>query len=90
MSLYDIKEKLSENGYYCSCLKICNIFDIELECISLIKSSKDSLHVIVIIRVEGKYIYYYDPLYVFVKKELVDNFLLKWSHICLLYPNIMG
>ena len=88
LSLYAVKEKLMKLGYYCSCVKIIDIRFVKEECLTLVKRGKSGLHYIVVKKICGDYIYYYDPLFVFVVKRKLDVFLRNWSNVCLLYKKI--
>lgn len=88
MSLCEMSLLLKENGYDCFCCRVNEICDIFLECISLVKVNKSKLHYVVLKKIVGKYIYYYDPLFLFVRKKKIDVFVRKWSKICLFYTKV--
>lgn len=88
MSIYKIKEILNNHGYYCSCLKIYRIDDVYSECLTLIKSGKRENHFIVIKKIDNKFVYFYDPLYIGVRKKRKENFVKKWLRICLIYTKV--
>lgn len=88
MSLYEMSLLLKENGFDCLCCRVDEISNILFECISLVKVNKSKLHYIVLKKVKGKYIYYYDPLFLFVRKKKLDVFIRKWSKICLFYTKV--
>ena len=88
MSMYRIKEELIKYGYYCVGLKIKNIYEVRKECLSLIKSGKKSYHYIIIKKVTDKFVFYYDPLFVNIRKQKIEKFVGKWSNICLFYTKV--
>lgn len=88
ISMYDVKKILNDNGRYCSGVKIKSVEYIKRECITLVKSGKKSYHYVVIKRVSGDYVYFYDPLFLGIKRKKIDKFTLKWSHICLFYTKV--
>jgi len=88
LSLHRVKEILSERGYSCLCLKIYDIKFIKKEYLTLVKSSDNSLHYIVVKKVKKGYVYFYDPLFVFVRRKKIANFLQIWSKICLIYTKV--
>lgn len=88
MTLFRGKEILNKFGYYCSCLKINDVENVDCQCLSLIKSDKRSLHYVVIINVKKGCVYYYDPLFVNIKKKKIVEFVKKWSGICLIYTRL--
>lgn len=88
MSMYKIKEVLNKYGYYCVGMKLKNICDIKRGCITLIKSGKESYHYIVIKEVRNNFVFYYDPLFINVRKKKITKFIEKWSNICLFYTKV--
>ena len=87
MNLYNIKKILNENGYYCVCLKIYNIKDVYCECLTLIKTSKNN-HFVVIKKINENYVFFYDPLYVVIRKWKKERFIKRWVNICLIYTKV--
>ena len=87
MSLYEIKEILMSYNYYCFCCKLKDLESVKKKCITMLKT-KNSLHYVIIKEVRDKYIYFYDPLFLFVIKKKKDWFLRKWNGICLFYSFI--
>ena len=61
--------------------KNVNIDEVNFRCISLIKVGKKYLHYIVIEKIKGDYVYYYDPLFLFLKKKRKNRFVKKWSSL---------
>ena len=81
MSLRLIKDVLCE--YYENVIwyKNVNIDEINSSCLSLIKIRNKYYHYIVIERVKQDFVYYYDPLFLFVRKKRKSKFNKKWSHM---------
>ena len=67
--------------------KVNNIEDLKNKgrFITLLKIRKNALHYIVVERIEDQYVYYYDPLFLFIKKAKINRFKSKWSNYCCLY-----
>ena len=69
-----------------SCYMIYDVNDIgNRRVISLLKIGKSRLHYIVIERVKKGYVYFYDPLFINLRKMKIKKFEKKWSNICCLY-----
>ncbi len=85
MSLYDIGKILNENNYNYKAYKIRNIKSIKNECITLIKVNKLSYHYVIIKRISDSYVYYYDPLFLFIRKKKIKKFENIWFNVCLFY-----
>ena len=62
--------------------------DIKKECITLIRSGKDSWHYIIIEKIVGDFVYFYDPLFVRLRKKKLKKFVERWSCICLFYTKV--
>lgn len=88
MNLAQIKNILMREGYYCCCLKNFSLNDIKKECITLIRSGKDSWHYIIIKKIVGDFVYFYDPLFVRLRKKKLKKFVERWSCICLFYTKV--
>ena len=88
LSFYDMKSILNEEGYYCSCLRVKNLENIKGRCVSLIKNGEKEFHFVIILKVIKGVVYFYDPLYVGVRKKSVDSFSKKWMFMCLFYCKI--
>lgn len=88
INLYRAKVVLNDAGYYCICLKVRDINLIKKQCLSLVRSGRDELHYVIIKKVNKGCVYYYDPLYVFLRKEKINKFIKKWSNICLFYTKV--
>ena len=54
-------------------------------CISLLDFGKNRYHYIVIEKVNLRHVYYYDPMFLLLKKVKKDRFLKRWSHYCCFY-----
>ena len=88
MSLWRVKEILSNDNYYCSCLRLETIYDLKRECLTLINTGGNSKHYVVIKKVAKNKIWYYDPLFLFLRKKKIGRFVKKWSNICLFYTKV--
>ena len=88
ISLCKMKEVISSNGYYCSCLRLKNVTDIKTGCLSLIETKNNGKHYIVVKMIKKGKIYYYDPLFLLVRKKKIEYFIRKWSGICLFYTKV--
>lgn len=88
LSLYDFKDILIGNGYGCICVRINKLDDVLFECVSLVKVNKVSYHYIVLKKKDNKYVYFYDPLFLFIRKMKIGEFYKKWSKICLFYTKV--
>lgn len=60
--------------------KNASIDGINRRVVSLIKVGKKFFHYIVIERVDDRYVYYYDPLFLFVRKKKKEKFVKNWSN----------
>ena len=87
MSLYDMKDVFTRNNYYCFCCRMKDLNNVKRECVTLI-NIKNSCHYVVIKRISEKFVYVYDPLFLFERKLKKDKFMKKWSKICLFYRKI--
>jgi len=87
MSLYEMKEQLVKHNYYCMCVRVKGFDGIKGKCVTLL-NLKNSFHFVVIEKVEDDFIYFYDPLFLFVRKVKKSKFYKKWSKICLFYKKI--
>lgn len=87
MSLYEIKEELMKNNYYCFCCRVKRLGDVKGECFTLI-NNKTNLHYVIIKRINCKFVYFYDPLFLINRRVKKDKFIKKWSRICLFYTKI--
>lgn len=85
MSLYEIGKILNANNYKYKAYKIKDIESIKDKCITLIKVNRISYHYVVVIRISDKYVYYYDPMFLFVRKKKIKKFISRWFNICLFY-----
>ena len=88
LSLYDIGEVLKNNNYSCLCVRLNKINDILFECITLLKVNSSSYHYVVLKRMSEKYIYFYDPLFLFIRRIRIEQFERKWSKVCLFYTKV--
>lgn len=81
MNLRLIRDVLNE--YYKEVIwyKNVNIDAINWRCISLIKIKEKYYHYIVIERIKGDYVYYYDPMFLFLRKKTKKKFIKKWSNL---------
>lgn len=87
LSLFELKEILIKYNYCCYCFRVKKIENIKNNCITLI-NVKNSFHYIVIRKIDKKFVYFYDPLFLFVRKVKKISFVKKWSRICLFYVKI--
>ena len=67
--------------------KVKSLENVKRECVTLM-FTKTNFHYIVIKQVTCSHVYFYDPLFLFVRKMKKDRFLKKWSKICLFYIKI--
>lgn len=88
LSLYKISEILKNNSYGCVSVRLNNVDDILFECLTLLKVNSISYHYVVLKRIKGKNIYYYDPLFLFVRKMKVNKFEKRWGKVCLFYTKV--
>ena len=87
MNLYEIKEELIKNNFYCFCCRVKRLENIKEECFTLV-STKTNFHYVIIKRINDKFVYFYDPLFLVDRKVKKDKFIRKWSKICLFYKKI--
>lgn len=85
MSLYEIGNILKSRGYFYNAYKNICLDEVKDECITLLKVNDFSYHYIVLKCVTLKYVYYYDPLFLFVRKKKRVKFEKKWFNTCLFY-----
>lgn len=88
LSLYSVSEFLVKEGYCCSCVRVNSVKDILFECVTLIRVNEISYHYIILKRISDKYVYYYDPLFLFEKKCKINKFINKWAKVCLFYTKV--
>lgn len=88
ISLYRIKEILMDNNYYCSCFNVRDIDEVKGECLTLIGNGESIMHYIIIKRIDCKYVYFYDPLFIGIRRWKKHKFVSKWSNICLFYIKV--
>ena len=88
MSLYEVSEILKKNNYACISVRLSSVDDILFDCITLMRVNKLSYHYIILKKIKNKYIYYYDPLFLFVRRMKVSKFNKKWSKVCLFYTKV--
>lgn len=50
--------------------------------ITLIKIRENCYHYIVVEKIDSDSIYYYNPLYIGLKRSKISKFMKKWSHYC--------
>ena len=86
-SLYEIKEELTKNNYYCFCCRVKGLESVKRECFTLL-NTKTNFHYVILKKVDDKFVYIYDPLFLFDRKMKKDKILKKWSKICLFYVKI--
>lgn len=86
--MYRVKEVLTEFDYYCVCLKVNGVENIHKKCVTLIDGKRNFKHYVVIEKVAGGYVYFYDPLFLFVRKKKIEDFYKSWSKICLFYTKV--
>lgn len=89
MSIYEItlifeKHHFNYNAFKCNNL---NNLQTDKSYLSLLKV-KDSFHYIVILNYDEKYVYYYDPIFIIIRKKRLNKFKIKWSKICIEYESI--
>ena len=72
-----LKEYYKEVIWY----KNVNVDEVNSRCISLIKVGKKYFHYIVIEKVVGNKVYYYDPLFIGLRKKNKKKFLKRWSKL---------
>ena len=87
MSLYEIKEELIKNYYYCFCCRVKGLVNVKSECFTLI-NTKTNFHYVIVKRITDKYVYLYYPLFLINRRVKKDKFIRKWSKICLFYRKI--
>ena len=87
MSLYEMKDALLKFNIYCFCCRVKSLENVKRECVTLM-FTKTNFHYIVIKQVTCSHVYFYDPLFLLVRKMKKDRFLKKWSKICLFYIKI--
>ena len=88
MNMYGIKEMLNKFDYYCIGMRVKSLHDIKKECITLIKSGKKSYHYVVIKEILDKFVVFYDPLFVNLRKKKIAKFTKKWNKVCLFYTKV--
>lgn len=84
MSLGLIKRILKQYYARVECYYLEDILQLTNQgrVITLIKTYKNVLHYVVIEKVEKEYIFYYDPLFCFLRKKSKEKFIKKWSKYC--------
>lgn len=87
MSLYEIKCELIKNNYYCFCCRVKDLDNVKGECFTLL-NTKTNFHYVIIKRINNHFVYFYDPLFLGVRRIKKDKFIRKWSKICLFYKKI--
>jgi len=85
MNLKLIRDVLSEYFTDVIWYKNVSIDGINTRCLSMIKVRKKFYHYIVIEKVKRGYVYYYDPLFVFYRREKISKFSKKWTNMVCLY-----
>ena len=85
MNLLLIQNVLKEYFSYVVWYKKINIDEIKFRCVSLIKVREKYYHYIVIERVNNEYVFYYDPLFLFIRRVKKEKFIKKWTNIACLY-----
>ena len=88
MSLFRIKKVLNDKGYYCTCIRINKLEDVEVPCLTLIKINKYNYHYVVLKKIKKNKIYFYDPLFILGRRNKTKYFANNWSGICLYYIKI--
>lgn len=88
MSIKEISDVLKKYNYSCICVRVKGVEDIKFECISLIKVGENGFHYVVLKKIKGDYVFFYDPLFLFIRKMKVSVFCKKWSKICLFYTKV--
>ena len=86
-NLLEMKKVLSENNYYCVCVKVDELNDVFGECLTLIKN-KEGLHYVVLKKTKNGYVFFYDPLFIGIRKKKVSWFVSRWSNFCLIYTKV--
>lgn len=87
MSIGLIKRVLKEYFLFVECYKAKNIEDLR-KCgrfITMISFGKKRLHYVVVEKIVGDYVFYYDPMFLFLKKSKKEEFYKKWNKICCIY-----
>ena len=87
LSLLEMKKILNKNNYCCVCIKIFELKDVFCECLTLIKNKKD-YHYVVLKKVEKGYVFFYDPLFISLRKKKASWFAPKWCNFCLIYTKV--
>lgn len=87
MSLGLIRRILKEYYKECECYLVGDLNDIkdEKNVITLIKVRNKFLHYIVILNVNERNVFFYDPLFLNKRKMKVEKFEKKWSKYCCIY-----
>ena len=87
MSMGLVKRVLSEYFSFVECYVAKSLEDLK-KCgrfITMINLRKNKLHYVVIEKVENDYVYYYDPIFIFLRKLKKDKFNKKWCKYCCIY-----
>ena len=87
MSMGLVKRVLGEYFMFVQCYVVKELKDLEKynRFITLVNTGKNGLHYVVIEKIDEKYVYYYDPLFVFKRRKKKDKFIRKWSKYCCVY-----
>ncbi len=87
MSMGLIKRVLMEYFSFVECYVAKELEDLK-KCsrfITLIHLRKKRMHYVVVERFDNDYVYYYDPLFIYLKKMKKDKFKEKWTKYCCIY-----
>ena len=62
-----------------------NIDKINTRCVSLVKLGENKYHYIVIESIKNEIVYYYDPIFLFIRRVKKKKFIKKWSKMVCIY-----
>ena len=87
MSLDLVNQVLNHYYYKVNCYRVYHFENLSNlgRFITLVKIKNNRYHYVVVEKIKNGIVYYYDPLFVLIRKEKIDKFIKKWSHYCCLY-----
>ena len=85
MNLRLIRDVLKEYFEEVNWFKNVNIEEIDNRCVSMINVRGKYYHYVVIEKIKGDYVFYYDPLFLLLRKEKISKFKKKWTNLVCLY-----
>ena len=87
MSLDDVKKVLTNYYRNVECYRVYHLRNLMASgrFITLISIDEKRYHYVVVEKIEKGYVYYYNPMFLLLRREKIDKFTKKWSHYCCLF-----